>query len=180
MAASTDRLSIGLRSQVLRQINHWEGAAERLDDFEATASPEAWASLERYVGVTLRGGLKQAREQLKREAIAVRAGFNAARSRSELERVADHVAQFRKRYLQTELLVDFYVAAVRARANPEVSLQLRACDVMADRVVRGTLDQLSVSVPPIMTYFTTGSGRRYYGSEPDSGTVRSVRSRPLG
>ena len=52
MAASTDRLSIGLRSQVLRQINHWEGAAERLDDFEATASPEAWASLERYVGVT--------------------------------------------------------------------------------------------------------------------------------
>jgi len=158
ISAVTDRVSTGLRSQVLRQINHWEGAAERLDDFEATASPEAWASLERYVGVTLRGGLKQARDQLKREAVAVRAGFNAARSRSELERVADHVALFRKRYLQTELLVDFYVAAVRARANPEVGLQLRACDVMADRVISGALEQLTITVPPIMTYFTTGIG----------------------
>src|ERR1700693_3770618 len=82
----------GLLSQVRRQLNHWEGAAERLDDFEATASPEAWASLERYVGVTLRGGLKVARDQLKREAIAVRAAFNAVRSRSELERLADQVA----------------------------------------------------------------------------------------
>src|SRR5580704_12384008 len=156
--AITDRVSIGLRSQLLRQLNHWEGAAERLDDFEATASEEAWASLERYVGVTLRGGLKDARDQLKREAVAVRASFNAVHSRSDLERVADQVALLRKRYLQTELLVDFYVAAVRARANPEVGLQLRACDVMADRTVRGALDQLSVSVPPIMTYFTTGIG----------------------
>ena len=43
--AITDRVSIGLRSQLLRQLNHWEGVAERLDDFEATASQEAWASL---------------------------------------------------------------------------------------------------------------------------------------
>jgi hypothetical protein len=153
-----DRVSAGLRSQLLRQLNHWEGAAERLDDFEATASPEAWASLERYVGVTLRGGLKQAREQLKREAVAVRAAFNAVRTRQELEHLADQVALLRKRYLQTELLVDFYVAAVRARANPEVGLQLRACDVMADRTVRGTLEQLAMTTPPIMTYFTTGVG----------------------
>jgi hypothetical protein len=156
--AVMDRLGAGLRSQVLRQINHWEGAAERLDDFEATASPEAWASLEKYVGVTLRGGLKAAREQLRREAIAVRANFNAARSTSELERLADQVALLKKRYLQTELLVDFYVAAVRARSNPEVSLQLRACDVMADRSIRGVLEQLTLKVPPIMTYFTTGIG----------------------
>jgi hypothetical protein len=153
-----DRVSSGLRSHLLRQINHWAGAAERLDDFEATASPEAWASLERYVGVTLRGGLKEARDQLKREAVAVQAVFNAARSRSDLERVADQVGLLKKRYLQTELLVDFYVGAVRARANPEVGLQLRACDVMADRVVRGALEPLSLKVPPILTYFTTGVG----------------------
>jgi hypothetical protein len=156
--AISDKVSIGLRSQLLRQLNHWEGAAERLDDFEATASSEAWASLERYVGVTLRAGLKDARDQLKREAIAVRATFNAVHSRADLERVADQVAVLRKRYLQTELLVDFYVAAVRARANPEVGLQLRACDVMAERTVRGALDQLGIKAPPIMTYFTTGVG----------------------
>jgi hypothetical protein len=153
-----EAVSLGLRSQLLRQLNHWEGAAERLDDFEASASPEAWASLEQYVGVTLRGGLKEARDQLKREAVAVRASFNALRSRGDLDRVADQVALLRKRYLQTELLVDFYVAAVRARANPEVGLQLRACDVMADRTVRGALDPLGIKTPPIMTYFTTGIG----------------------
>jgi hypothetical protein len=156
--AILDQVDTKLRSQLLRQINHWEGAAERLDDFEASASPEAWSSLEEYVGVTLRGGLKEARQQLKREVFAVRAAFNAIRSRPELERLADQVAMLRKRYLQTELLVDFYVAAVRARANPELGLQLRACDVMADRTVRGVLGQLAMKTPPIMTYFTTGIG----------------------
>jgi len=156
--AITDRVSVGLRSQLLRQLNHWEGAAERLEDFEATASSDAWASLERYVGVTLRAGLKDARDQLKREAIAVRAAFNAVHTQAELERLADQVALLRKRYLQTELLVDFYVAAVRARANPEVGLQLRACDVMAERTVHGALQPLAIKAPPIMTYFTTGIG----------------------
>lgn len=158
ITAMADRAMRALRSQVLRQINHWEGAAERLDDFEASASPDAWASLERYVGVALRGGLQAARRQLQREAAAVRATFNAARSTSDLERLADKVALLRKSYLQTELLVDFYVAAVRARSNPEVSLQLIACDVMADRSVRPVLEQLGRNVPPIMTYFTTGVG----------------------
>jgi hypothetical protein len=156
--AVPQRADTGLRSHVLRQINHWEGAAERLDDFEASATPESWSSLERYVGVALRGGLKTAREQLKREALAVRAVFNAARSAADLERAADQVAQLRKRYLQTELLVDFYVSAVRARSNPEVGLQLRACDVMAERALRSALTPLQYTVPPIMTYFTTGIG----------------------
>ena len=108
--------------------------------------------------MTLRNGLKEARNQLKREAHAVRASFNAIRSLTELERTADLLAQFRKRYLQTELLVDFYVNAVRARSNPEVGLQLRACDVMAARTVRGALEPLGIAAPPIMTYFTTGIG----------------------
>lgn len=154
----SDRVDSKLRSQVLRQINHWEGAAARLDDFEASASPDAWSSLERYVGVTLRDGLKAAREQLKREAFAVRAAFNAVRTRGELERVADQVAVLRKRYLQTELLVDFYVGAVRARSNPELGLQLRACDVMADRSMRGVLEQLGARTPPIMVHSTPGVG----------------------
>ena len=118
--AIADKAIPGLSSQLLRQLNHWEGAAERLDDFEATASPEAWATLERYVGVALRGGLKAARDQLRKEAVAVRANFNAARSRTDLERIADQIAVLRKRYLQTELLVDFYVSAVRAVPTPRL------------------------------------------------------------
>lgn len=148
----------GLRRQVLRRVSHWEGAAERLDDFEATASPASWAGLERYVGVTLRKELKDAREQLKREAALLRAQFAASRSRGDLERVAENVARLRDRYLQTELLVDFYVDAVRARSNPELSAQLRACDVMAERAITSALKPLGKPCPPILTYFKPGIG----------------------
>jgi hypothetical protein len=155
---AVDRATLGLRRHVLRQLNHWEGAAERLDDFEATASTAAWAGLERYVGVTLREELKNARDQLKREAAVVRATFNAARSRLDIERVADQLARLRDRYLQTELLVDFYVDAVRSRQNPEVGTQLRACDIMAERAIGGALQALGRRPPPIMTYFKPGIG----------------------
>ena len=132
-----ERAQLGLKRQVLRQLNHWEGAAQRLDDFEATAPPHAWATLERYVGVTLRAELKEARDQLRREALAVRAAYEACRSMADLERVAAQVERLADRYLQTELLVDFYVGAVRSRVNPELGAQLRACDVMAERAVGG-------------------------------------------
>jgi hypothetical protein len=158
MADPTDRGTQGLKRHVLRQLTHWEGAAERLDDFEASATPEAWASLERRVGVTLRGELKEAREQLKREAAVVRAGFNAARRRPEFEQLDRQVARLRTRYMRTELLVDFFVDAVRSRTNPEVGTQLRACDVMADRAIGSALEQLGEKVPPIVTYFKPGLG----------------------
>ena len=154
----TDRLTHVLARQVLRQLNHWEGAAERLDDFEATASPAAWASLERYVGVTLREELKDARDQLHRESKAVRAAYKAVRTHADLQQMADHVARLRSRYLQTELLVDFFVDAVRVRANPEVGVQLRACDVMAGRALGDALQRLDLKVPPVMTYFAPGIG----------------------
>ena len=153
-----ERAQLGLKRQVLRQLNHWEGAAQRLDDFEATAPPHAWAALERYVGVTLRAELKEARDQLRREALAVRAAYEACRSMADLERVAAQVERLADRYLQTELLVDFYVDAVRSRMNPELGAQLRACDVMAERAVGGALERLGRRVPPIMTYFKPGRG----------------------
>jgi hypothetical protein len=154
----TDRAFVGMKRQVLRQVNHWEGAAERLDDFEATAPSSAWATLERYVGVTLRAELKDARDQLRREATAVRAAFKAARNRRELEQVADEVVRLADRYLQTEQLVDFYVDAVRSRMNPELGAQIRACDIMAERAVSGVLEQLGRPVPPILTYPKPGRG----------------------
>src|SRR5262245_30928281 len=155
---SADRGVSGLKRHVLRQLNHWEGAAQRLDDFETTASPAAWSTLEHYVGVTMRAELKEAREQLQREAASVRAAFNAARFRSDLERVANQVDQLADRYLQTEQLVDFYVDAVRTRMNPELGAQLRACDVMAERAVGPPLERLGRRIPPIMTYFKPGRG----------------------
>jgi hypothetical protein len=154
----TDRVTEGLKRHVLRQLAHWEGAAERLDDFEASAAPQAWANLEARVGVTLRGELKEAREQLKREAAVVRASFAAARLRPEFEQLDRQVARLRQRYMRTELLVDFFVDAVRSRTNPELGIQLRACDVMAERAIASALEHLGEKCPPIVTYFKPGLG----------------------
>ena len=154
----TDRVTEGLKRHVLRQLTHWEGAAERLDDFEASATPQAWANLESRVGVTLRGELKEAREQLKREAAVVRASFGAARLRPEFEQLDRQVARLRGRYMRTELLVDFFVDAVRSRTNPELAIQLRACDVMAERAIASALEHLGEKCPPIVTYFKPGLG----------------------
>ena len=113
-----DRATLRLAAPSAAPVESWEGAAGRLDDFEATASPAAWATLERYVGVTLRAELKEAREQLRREANAVRGIYKAARTRAELERVADQVTRLADRYLQTEQLVDFYVGACARESTP--------------------------------------------------------------
>ena len=147
-----------LRRHLLRQLTHWEGAAERLDDFEATAAPAAWASLEKRCGVTLRAELKDARDRLKREASVVGASFAAALSHADLARLDAQITRLRTQYMRTELLVDFFVDAVRSRTNPEVGLQLRACDVMADRAIGSALVKLGLPVPPIVTYFKPGQG----------------------
>lgn len=157
-AQGVDRELQGLRRHVLRQLTHWEGAAERLDDFEATAAPAAWANLERRVGVTLRGELLEARQALKREATVVRAAFAAARTRTDFLGVDRLVTRLKERYMRTELLVDFFVDAVRSRTNLEVGTQLRACDVMAERAIGAALEQLRHSVPPVITYFKPGLG----------------------
>ena len=60
--------------------------------------------------------------------------------------------------MKTELLVDFFVDAVRSRTNPEVGAQLRACDVMAARAIGTALDPVGCKVPPIITYFKPGLG----------------------
>jgi hypothetical protein len=158
VAVAADRTTQGLRRHVLRELTHWEGAAERLDDFEATAPPAAWSTLERRVGVALRDELKAARERLRREAAVVRATFQTAHAQGDFERIDRQVARLRERYMKTELLVDFFVDAVRSRTNPEVGAQLRACDVMAERAIGSALELLGKKTPPVITYFKPGLG----------------------
>lgn len=138
--------------QVARQVAHWTMALSRLEDLEALASPGAWAGLERYLGVALRQNLAEAVTRLRKEATVLRAQFNAAQSGEELERVRSQVVDFRKRYLRTATLVDFYGGAVNTRTNPKIAALLRACDEMAVRSMAQVLDPLGKTTPPVLTY----------------------------
>jgi hypothetical protein len=147
----TDHVA-ALRSQVARQVAHWTMAVSRLEDLEALASAGAWAGLERYLGVALRQNLAEAVTRLQKEAAALRARFDAAQTGEELERVRSHVVDFRKRYMRTATLVDFYGSAVNTRTNPHIAALLRACDEMAVRSMAQVLDPLGKTTPPVLTY----------------------------
>ena len=153
----TDALAI-VRRQVLRQLSHWELATAALHGLEQTASASAWASLERYVGVSLRRHLDEAVDQLQRDVAVVRAMFNAARTVEDLNGVTAQLFRFRDRYLRTETLIDFYGHAVNTRTSTELATTLRALDVLAMRSMAAALEPLGRPVPPVLTYLEKGLG----------------------
>lgn len=127
-------------------------AVSRLANLETLASPDAWAGLERYLGVALRQNLAEALSRLQKEAAVLRARFDAAQTSDDLERVRSHVVAFRRRYTRTATLVEFYGDAVNTRTNPDVAALLRACDEMAVRSMAQVLDPLGKTTPPVLTY----------------------------
>ena len=147
-----------LRLQLLRQIYHWEMASAELANLEQSASPQAWASLERYVGVSLRQSLSEAVNQLQREARIVRAMYEVARYPNDLDAVWRQLIAYRDRYLKTETLVDFYGHAVNTRTNSTLSTNLRALDVLAMRSMQQLLEPLGKQTPPVLTYLDRGLG----------------------
>lgn len=152
-----DEVSI-LRRQVARQVSHWIVATEGLGDLETVASAAAWASLEGYLGLTLRRSLQEAVAQLLREGAVLRAEFAAARSLDDLRTVQHAIIRFRERYMRTETLVDFYGQAVNSRRSPELGAMLRACDFMGRRSMEAVLWPLKLETPPVLTYLERGLG----------------------
>lgn len=146
------------RTQLARQVEHWAMAASRLGDLRNLASPSAWAGLERYLGTTVQQRLKEAATKLQQEADRLRAALNAAQDEAELERVQHRLVDFRKRYLRTEITLDFYADAISTRANPNLAALLRACDTLAYRSMGYVLDQLRKPTPLVLTYVDKGLG----------------------
>jgi len=174
----TDRVT-ALRTWVASQVAHWTIAVSRLENLEALASPSAWAGLERYLGVALRQNLAEALTRLEQDTAVLRAQFNAAQTVDDLEHVHSQVVAFRRRYIQTETLVDFYGDAVNTRTNPEIAALLRACDEMAVRSMTQVLDPLGKTTPPVLTYVDKGLGASILKAGLrlwDGGTLSAVAS----
>ena len=147
-----------VRVQVTRQVLHWSAATERLGQRTTFATPAAWASLERYLGVALRAALDDAVARLRAQALAVRAELAAARTPVELERARQRLVELRSRYLQTETLVTFYTHAVNGRSDSDTAAVLRACDLIAQRCMQPLLTARGLPVPPVLVYVDRGLG----------------------
>jgi hypothetical protein len=147
-----------LRVQVARQVSHWRAAAVGLQDPENFAGAAAWASLERYLDVALRGQLEAAAGRLAREAEALAAELQVASSAEQLERLRLALISFRRRYLRVEAALDFFGDAINSRTSPRLAGLLRACDLLAVKSMERLLVPLGRPVPSALTYVDKGLG----------------------
>lgn len=140
-----------------RQIEHWRQACQRLADLDMLASPQAWQSLEHYVGIALRESLSKAVERLRADAEALAAQLARPQSGSFV-RLRSRAESLRQAFLRTETTLDFFADALATRANPRTASLLQACDHIATRSMAEALVPLGRQVPAALTYLDKGLG----------------------
>lgn len=147
-----------VRTQVARQVAHWTAATLRLQNLDDLASPAAWNSLERYLGLALRQHLTRVVARLNREGLALKAALETASSLADLNVVRRMLLAFRALYLRVETTLNFFTDAINTRTNPMIGGLLRACDTLAHRSIAQLLDLLGMPTPVVLTYIETGIG----------------------
>jgi hypothetical protein len=150
--------SIAARTQLVRQVAHWTAAATRLQNLDDLASPAAWNSLERYLGLSIRQHLTRIVDKLNREGTSLQAALDAVSSAADLEVVRRKLLAFRAFYLRVETTLDFFSDAINTRTSSTMAGFMKACDTLAHRSMAQLLDQLGKPTPVTLTYLETGVG----------------------
>jgi hypothetical protein len=161
MSATDRRTSASLdalRRETGRQLEHWRLAALRLGDLDAVAPAAAWRGLEHYLGVSLRGTLRDIVARLLRTADDIARRLAAADSAEAVAQVRSRLLAFRRAYTRAETSVDFFEDALATRAAPGMGALLRACDHIATRSMAEALTPLGRQVPAALTYLDAGLG----------------------
>jgi hypothetical protein len=151
-------IEAAIKTQLSRQVIHWTKAARRLAELDDLASPAAWHSLERYMGLSIRQHLTKVVSQLVREGDLLQAALAAASSPADLLTVRRQLLNFRNRYIRVEMTLVFFADAINTRTNPKIAGYLKACDILAYRSMAMLLDQLGKPTPSALSYFEKGIG----------------------
>ena len=147
-----------ISTQLVIQVAHWTAAAARLQDLDDMASPAAWNSLERYLGLSIRQHLAKVVNSLNREGAVLAAALAAVSAPADLKAIRQKLQAFRARYLRVETTLDFYADAINTRTSTATAGYLRACDTLAHRSMSQLLDPLGKPVPVVLTYLDKGLG----------------------
>lgn len=148
----------GIRTQLSRQAAHWIDAAARLQKLDDLASPAAWNSLERYLGLSIRQHLEEVAARLNREGALLQAMLDAAYSSANIATMRRQLLGFRNFYLRVETTLDFYADAINTRTSPAMAGMMKACDTLAHRSMAQFLDQLGKPAPVVLSYIDKGLG----------------------
>jgi hypothetical protein len=151
-------LTAALRSQLERQVSHWQVASVALEDPTSFASPQAWQSLERYLDRAVRTSLGRSTDRLRREVAGLRTQLDSARTIDQLMSVARRLQRVRRSYSQVETVISFYAEAVNTRTSPVLGVHMRALDHLAVASMATVLSPLGRPIPPVLTYVDKGLG----------------------
>lgn len=144
---------------LLRQVEHWLGAARTFVDAEEFASAAAWGAVERQVGVPLRRRLADTvRELVELGRRTVGLVRQAALDPALLPPAHHAVQHFRRQYVAVETTLDFFGDAVSSRTGPALRAALSTLDGLAVASMRPVLDRAGIPVPPVLTYLDRGLG----------------------
>lgn len=142
-----------------RQIAHWLAAASTFLDAEEFASEQAWRAVESQVGLPLRRHLSViVRELLAMGRAALALAQSAQRDPSELPAAGRAIQQFRRRFSQVEVTLDFFGDAVNSRTSPQLRAALQALDTLAVQSMDPVLSRAGLPPIPVLTYLDKGMG----------------------
>lgn len=147
-----------LRAELAAQLAHWRAAVRAFDEVENFAAQSAWASLEEYLGITLRSYLAGVVARLRDTGNALAADVRDAHDEAELGILRRRVLAYKQQVLHSEMVLDFYGDAVNTRTTPRLSALLSACDLLAAQSMTRVLAPLGHRVPPVLTYLDKGAG----------------------
>lgn len=142
-----------------RQTAHWLAAAKTFVDAEEFASEQAWRSLEQHIGLPLRSQLATIVQELiafgqHTQGLASRAAQDAGL----IPEAQRKIQQFRQRYSQVELTLDFFGDAVNSRTSSPLRAALRTLDLLAAASMNEVLTAARLPKPPALCYLDHGTG----------------------
>jgi hypothetical protein len=142
------------RDQLAAELAHWRYAVDALADLDVVASPAAWAGLEQYLRVEVRGRLAAIVAALRLEV----SQLDAVAAGDPPHVLRARILRLRNRYFQAETIIDFYGDAIATRTNPELAALLRGFDTVASDGLTALLRPLGIDSPPVLVYLDKGRG----------------------
>jgi hypothetical protein len=140
-----------------RSLEHWKAAATRLADADLIAPPQAWRSLEHYLGVSLQQALAASVSRLHAAIQEFERELHSSGPR-DVAHWQQKLVSVRQLYFRAETTVDFYSDCLASRSIPRLAALLRACDHIATRAMAEGLQPMGREVPAAMTYWDKGVG----------------------
>src|SRR5262245_19059845 len=147
-----------MRVDFLRSLEHWKAAVTRLADPDYVAPPQAWQSLEHYLGVSLRQALSAAVSRVHCAIQELERELHSSKTLLDPTYWQQKLITVRQLYLRAETTVDFYADCLAARSIPRLAVLLRACDHIATRAMAEGLAPMGRQVPSALTYLDKGLG----------------------